>query len=303
MKILVLGGGTSPERDVSLRSAAAVTRALEEAGFEVQTADPKNGYDVLRQLAPGTIVLPILHGAEGEDGGTQKILEDAGLPFLGSTSEVSRVCFDKDIVREKLKEAEIPVAEGASVTAETYPENPISKQPHVLKAQRGGSSIGTYIVRNPSELDPAKVDEVFSLDDHAILETLIEGVEITVPVLDGMALPVIEIVAPEDGEFDYENKYNGKSQEICPADSLTSEQQIAAQKLAEQVDKLLGCRHLSRIDMFMQPDGSFIVLEANTIPGLTDQSLFPLSARVAGMPMPQLVTKFIELIKRDYNLS
>lgn len=303
MKILVLGGGNSPERDVSLRSAAAVSEALSVAGYEVITADPRDGLGALDSLASGDMVFPILHGAEGEDGVFQKIFEDKQLAFLGSVSSVSQNCFDKGIARKIMADGGVPLAQGAAdVTAETYRINPLISRPHVLKAQRGGSSIGTYLVKDPANTNQAKVDEVFNLDTFAVVEELVEGTEITVPVLDGKALPVIEIIPPENGEFDYENKYNGKSRELCPAESLNEEQQKTAQELAERVHTLFGCRHLSRVDIIVRPSGEMVVLEINTMPGMTAQSLYPLSASVGGKPMPELMKTFVTLVSRDYNL-
>ena len=302
MKILVLGGGDSPEREVSLRSAKAVADASRSAGFETLEVDPKDGLGILDNL-DDTIVFPILHGKNGEDGELQAELEKRQLPYLGSGSEAMKKTFDKWATLQHLVSNGVQTAKGALVNEETYSTNPLSEQPHVLKANHGGSSIGTIIVRekNKANLDKAK-KEVFSYDSQAVLEELIVGIEVTVPVLDKAALPALEVKPPEGGEFDYENKYNGQSQELCPPPSLTDEQHQNSKTIAEKVHQIMGCRHLSRVDMMMKPDGSFVVLEINPIPGLTDQSLYPKSAKVAGMDMPALVAKFAELVKRDYNL-
>jgi len=240
-----------------------------------------------------------LHGAEGEDGSIQKILEDKGIKYLGSSSASSKICFDKGLAKTAMAQAGIPLAEGATVTPDTYMQHPLAQKPHVLKVLRGGSSIGTYIVRDPALLDDTKVAEVFSLDNEAVIEELLPGPEITVPVLGNKALPVIEIIPPVNGEFDYENKYNGASQEICPAVSIDENKQQEAQALAEKVHRLLNCRHFSRVDIMLRQNGELVVLEANTIPGMTKQSLFPLSAKVAGMPMPELMKKFVDLITKQ----
>jgi D-alanine-D-alanine ligase len=302
MQILVLGGGNSPEREVSLRSAAAVTKALQTAGLTASQADPQDGFSCLDELEKDTIVFPILHGAEGEDGVIQAELEKRQIPYLGTDSIASAICFDKAQAREVLQRAGVPVAAGAEVTDADYSDHPFTKKPHVLKVSRGGSSIGTYIVADTSKIDQAKVAEVFSLDSKAVIEELVEGVEITVPVLDNTALPVIEIRPPENAEFDYENKYNGKTRELCPPESVDEETQKRAKELAEKVHEVLGCRHLSRIDMIVRSNKEMVVLEANTMPGMTDQSLYPKSAAIAGMPMSELVKKFVELVKHDYNL-
>lgn len=302
MKIVVLGGGNSPKRDVSLRSAAAVTVALQTAGFSTVQIDPVDGFSCLDNLGSDTVIFPVLHGKNGEDGVIQAEFEKRGLAFLGSDSIASALCFDKNKSLAVMHAVGIPIADGDAVTTVTYWSHEMAFRPHVLKVARGGSSIGTYIVREPLAIDTQKVQAVFALDDVAVIEELVEGVELTVPILDGVALPVIEIIPPENAEFDYENKYNGASRELCPPKSLTEIQQLAAQKLAEKVYKVLGSRHLSRVDIIMRHNGEFVVLENNTMPGMTDQSLYPLSAKVAGMPMSELMKKFVELVKRDYKI-
>lgn len=302
MKVLILGGGDSPEREVSLRSAKAVANAAKKAGLDVMEKDPANGVGFLDSLERGTIIFPILHGKNGEDGVIQAEIEKRNLPFLGSGSQSSKDCFDKWLTRQKLEEANIVMPEGARVTRETYGSEPLSKKPHVLKVLNGGSSIGTLIVRDPLKIYPADIDKLFQLEDSAILEELIEGTEITVPVLDKGALPVIEIVPPENAEFDYENKYNGATQEIVPAENVLEDIQRQAQRITEQIHEVMECRHLSRTDFIIDKKGKLFALEINTIPGLTDQSLYPKSAKVAGYDMPALVAKFVELVNRDYNL-
>ena len=233
MDVLILGGGNSPEREVSLRSAKAVANAAREAGFNVSEKDPAAKLGFLEHVPKSTIVLPILHGQGGEDGGLQAVLEQRGLPFLGSGSISSAESFDKWGTREALKAAHLSVPKGALVTKQTYAQHDMSKRPHVLKVRRGGSSIGTLIVRDINELKKEEMDKLFKLDNEAVLEELIVGTEVTAPILDKTALPVIEIRAPEGLEFDYENKYNGQSRELCPPPSLTKEQTQAAEKMAE----------------------------------------------------------------------
>jgi len=301
MKVVVLGGGVSPERQVSLRSAKAVADAARTAGFEVIEADPADGLDILDNLK-GVIVLPILHGKNGEDGVIQKELEARGLPFLGSDSASSIACFDKWTTRVELLAAGVPMAKAALVNEKSYYDNPLIKNHHVLKIVHGGSSIGTLIVRKDEDEDEQAVNEIFAMEGKAVLEELIDGTEVTVPVLDGKALPVIEIVPPPDGEFDYDNKYNGRTQELCPPQTVGEALQIQAKELAEKVHAVMGARHLSRVDMMIDRTGKIYVLEINTMPGMTGQSLYPKSAAVSGSDMPALVKKFVELIKRDYGL-
>lgn len=296
---MVLGGGTSPEREVSLRSAKAVAAAARQAGFLVTEADPAEGLAILDGIPKETIVLPILHGSGGEDGAIQQELEKRGFAYLGADSTSSKHCFDKWFTRQTLQKAGIPIANGDLVTINTYLENPLSKVPHVLKVVHGGSSIGTLMVRDPANVEPGRIKDLFELEDEAVIEELIKGIEITVPILDKSALLPIEIRPPENAEFDYANKYNGKTQELCPPPSLNEPQIQSAQKLAEQVHATMNCRHLSRTDMIMKPDGSFVVLEINTIPGLTDQSLYPKAASVSGIDMPNLVKLLVEMVLRD----
>lgn len=185
------------------------------------------------------------------------------------------------------------------VTAQNYKDSELAKSPHALKVLRGGSSIGTYLVFDVSKIDQQKVADVFALDNEAVIEELIVGVEITVPVLGDEVLPVIEIVPPEDGEFDYENKYNGKSQEIVPAVSISAEKQKEAQAIALRAHEACGCRHLSRTDMMVDAKGDIYTLEINTMPGMTDQSLYPKSAKVFGLPMPELMKRFVEMVSNS----
>jgi D-alanine-D-alanine ligase len=302
MKILVLGGGDSPEREVSLRSAKAVSDAARRAGFEVEEYDPANGLAYFDKVAKSTIVLPILHGINGEDGVIQAELEKRGLPFLGADAASSATCFNKWQTREELRTANLLIPEGVLVTKRSYKGDALCQRPHVLKVLRGGSSIGTLIVRDVAALKQEEVDRLFELDREAVLEELIEGTEVTIPILDKTALPVIEIRPPEGLEFDYENKYNGLTAEICPSETVSAEVQEKSQGLSEQVHEVMGCRHLSRVDIMIDQSDNLFVLEINTIPGLTDQSLYPKSAAVAGLNMSQLVKRFIELVKRDYKL-
>lgn len=300
-RLIVLGGGTSDEREVSLRSSAAVVDAIKSLGLEVEFIDPKDSKDYLN-AGKDDIVLPILHGKFGEDGTVQEQLEERSIPFLGSDSKSSQASFDKWQTRQLLEANDIPVPQGMFVVFEEYKQHKLSQGTHVIKLVDGGSSIGTYIIRNPSEHETSEIQDIFG-DNKMLVEQLIEGTEITVPILDKEALPVIEIRPPSDGEFDYENKYNGKTAEICPPESVDAELQKEAQRLAEHTHKTMGCRHLSRVDIMIDTLGNMYVLEINTIPGLTNQSLFPKSAYVAGMDMPSLVKKLIEFVARDYSLN
>ncbi len=303
VEVLVLGGGDSPEREVSLRSAGAVAEAARQAGLAVQEADPAHhNLAFLDNLAKETIVLPILHGRGGEDGVIQTELEKRGLAFLGSDSVSSKNCFDKWSTRQILEKGHIPMPKGFLVTKGDYSSHTLAARPHVLKIRHGGSSIGTLIVRDLDTIVDAEIAKIFALEKEAILEELIEGTEVNVSILGEDVLPVIEIVPPSGGEFDYENKYNGLTAEICPPKSVNEDTQRKAQKISKQVHDIMGCRHLSRTDIMLDKDSNLFVLEINTIPGMTDQSLYPKTAAAAGLPMVKLVDRFIKMVKRDYRL-
>ena len=298
MRILVLSGGDSPEREVSIRSGDAVLTALNEAGYETFRYDPIEGDDGLKtSVADADIVFPILHGVNGEDGVIQKKLEDLGKPFLGSTSEVSALTFDKELTHEKLEEDGILMPRRAVVSLNV--DHELFKTPFVLKPINGGSSVDTLIAHVSDAESLTTATQLLEKYDKMLLEELVVGQEITVPVVGNEALPVILIIPPEDGVFDYENKYNGKTSEICPVaeSQINNKLQSEAQNLALQVHKLVGARHLSRTDMILTPDGRLFVLEINTMPGMTAQSLLPNSANVAGMDMPKLVTRFIKIVQ------
>ncbi len=303
MNILVLGGGTSPEREVSLRSAKSVAEAARKAGFEVKEADPKDGLEFLDDLPKTTIVFPILHGEGGEDGTLQAELEKRRLPFLGSSQKVSELCWNKWDTLQQLKNKGLQVPEGELVVADDFADNHLTQKPYVLKIIHGGSSNGVLMARTPKKIDREEVTKIFKMESPAILEELVEGVEVTVSILDKEALPVIEIIPPDGMEFDYENKYNGKTLENCPPRTVSVELQKKAQKVGLEAHKLLGCRHFSRSDLIVTPKGEIKIFDINTIPGLTDQSLFPKSALHAELPMPDLVRKFVGMVKRDYGLE
>lgn len=293
MHILVLTGGNSREREVSLRSAASVIKALEAVSIDVSRYDPKDGLAGILNYKNIDVVLPILHGQEGEDGKIQAFLEKHGFRYLGSDSNVSNLCFYKDKFKIAVSKLGINIPHGQVVSAKEFTKATLAKKPFVIKPLNEGSSINTYIVRDPQQI-PKGITETFSIYRKMLLEELIDGVEVTVPVLGDKALPVIEIVPPLGKEFDYENKYNGSTQEFCPPIRVSDSEQKKCQNIAEKIHKHLGVRHLSRTDMILRGKEIF-VLELNTMPGMTDESLFPKAAAAAGVSMPELMQKFIDL--------
>ena len=211
MNILVLSGGSSNEREVSLRSAKSVKDALVVNGHTVHEYDPAAGLDGLRQYVGRVdVVFPVLHGRQGEDGEVQQALESLGLPFVGANAAVSRLCFDKHQFNQAIYERGFIIPLSQLVDRQQFDQSPLIRNPYVLKPIDGGSSIDTLVVTDPSQ-PRLQVDELFQKYSQLLLQELIVGTEITVAVLGNKALPVIEIIPPQGEEFDYENKYNG-----CP---------------------------------------------------------------------------------------
>lgn len=294
MNVLVLAGGTSNEREVSLRSGAAVAAAVRELGHACTEADPGSNEFKLRDAVAGIdVVFPALHGAGGEDGTLQTQLESIGVPFIGSDSTASKLCFDKWAYKKLLNDNGLPASDGKLVSAADLNDS-FFKSPYVLKPNDGGSSLDTQIARQPGEVSLNESRELLSRYHRMLLEPLVPGTEITVGIFIDSPLPVIEIVPPEGKEFDYENKYNGESQELCPPQSVDEAIQHTAQELALKIHTLTGCRHFSRTDMIVDANNNLRVLETNTIPGLTSQSLLPKMIQQAGMSMPQFVDKLLQ---------
>lgn len=294
-KILVVGGGPSLEREISLISSKAVFNTLEEAGHQVTFYDWDGTTTWLdAHVAEFDVVFPILHGRGGEDGGIQALLENHVVPFLGSSSEVSKLCFDKKRTLALLESINVKIPRGDTVTLAQYKKHPLTTTAHVLKPFKGGSSIDTYVLRSPADQPLEQIEKSFSKYESMLLEEYIDGIEITVPILNNEPLPVIEIQPPKNGVFDYANKYNGKTAEFCPPKNVSQALQREVQDLALKIHTALGCRHLSRIDMIIVEEKPY-VLEVNTIPGMTAQSLYPKSAAVYGLDFSQLVENFVTM--------
>jgi D-alanine-D-alanine ligase len=294
LSILLLAGGSSDERAVSLRSGAAVCTALQAGGYQVKVVDPADGL-AQELLESCDVVFPVLHGFGGEDGSVQQLLDDLGLCYVGSGVAASQVCFDKWAYKALLQKHELPVPGGELVTASSLRNSPLIKQPFVLKPYDGGSSVDTFIVRDVAQVDWSALETSLKQYSEMLLEALIEGAEITVGVLGDTALPVIEIIPPASGEFDYDNKYNGKTQELCPPKHISANVQKRAQDLALQIHRLCGCRDFSRTDFIVTNTDELRILETNTIPGMTEQSLLPKAAATAGFSMEQTVDQLVKL--------
>jgi len=305
MKVIVLAGGVSAERDVSLRSGECVANALRDSGHEVEVHDTNRGLNnLLSVLGVAEVVFPALHGIGGEDGTVQEFLEDHQIPFVGSGSRASSLCFDKYSFGRVLEKQSFHVPTTELVSYDSYLQSALSQKPHVLKPYDGGSSIDTFIIRGESVAPLEDIKQAFDKHHDLLLQELIIGHEITVPILDGRTLPVVEIIAPEGGEFDYENKYNGMTEEACPPRNISKTKQKEVQKIARKIHDMAGCRDLSRTDMIIAEDGLPYILETNTLPGMTDQSTLPRAAEEAGISMSKLCDMLVKkAVKRARDLQ
>ena len=342
MKIVVLAGGSSTERDVSLSSGTGIYKALKAKGHQAILVDVFLGYngdmsgdvfalvkdwaadmkgvseertDIAQILAmrpdykknffgpnvialcqQADVVFMALHGAEGENGKIQACFDLMGIRYTGTNHISSAIAMDKAISKELFRQNGIPTPEGihlkkGEVDPMTVPF------PLVVKCCNGGSSVGTYIVEKAEDYETAKA-ESFRYDNEIIIEQYIKGREFSVGVIDGKALPIIEI-APVSGFYDYKNKYQaGSTVETCPA-VLEADLTAQMQRYAEAVFKVLRLKNYARMDFMLAQDGSMYCLEANTLPGMTPTSLLPQEAQAIGVSYGDLCEWLIKISLRD----
>lgn len=303
MRVALLCGGRSSERDVSLKGAEEVKNALDPLRYEVTVYDPAVDLARLVKDASGLdVVFILLHGRFGEDGTVQGLLDLLGLPYQGSGVLGSALAMDKHLSKVIYRQAGIQTPPWMLLEKSERPCGvDIIKHlglPLMIKPAAQGSSVGMGKVVNIEDLEPA-LDEAFKWDKKVIAEAFIQGREITGAVLgldEPQALPIVEICPGEGhGFFDYHAKYQkGASREICPAD-LPDDVTKEAQRLAVMAHKALDLTAYSRTDMIVTPDNGIFVLETNTIPGMTPTSLFPQAARAAGISFSELLDRLIEM--------
>jgi len=291
LNITVMLGGFSAEREVSLKTGAAAAKALRSLGHTVHELDPKDESWTL----PGKtdVVFLALHGTYGEDGQVQQKLEQLGVPYTGCGVEASRLSFDKVITKERCVAAGVPTAKFMVFDAPgaTWPMG--WQPPVVLKPVRQGSSVGLQFVDRVADFSAA-LDEALRYDSQVLMEERIVGRETTVAILDGRALPVVE-VRPKQGAYDYTNKYTaGKTDYLCPA-PFDPPVTAAIQKAALGAFKAVGGRDYARVDVMVRANGEAIVLEVNTLPGMTETSLLPKAAAAAGIGYSELCQRMIDL--------
>src|SRR6266481_3684493 len=296
LHITVLLGGPSAEREVSLHSGAEVAKALRWLGHSVDEVDPQ---DPNWKLPKGTqVVFLALHGTYGEDGTVQLRLEELGVAYTGCDPQASRVGFDKFLTKQRCIAAGVPTARFLLIDSASANWPMSWNPPVVLKPARQGSSVGLQFVEKVSDWSKA-LAESMRYDTQVLMEEKISGRECTVGILGEQALPVVE-VRPKTGVYDYQNKYlTGTTEYFCPAefDAMTTKR---IQEAGLGAFKAIGGRDYSRVDVMVRPDGEPVVLEVNTLPGMTESSLLPKAAAAAGISYAELCQRMIDLaIKRS----
>lgn len=298
MRAVILAGGLSFERDVSLRSGRRVCDALRSAGAEAEVRDADAMLlPYLADTAPDAVFVA-LHGAPGEDGAIRGVLELAGVPYAGAVPAACRVAWDKPIAKDLLRSAGVATPESVALPHSTFRElgaHAVLARlldrlplPLVVKPASGGSALGASIVREAAAL-PAAMVHCFSYGETALVERLVEGVELAVSVVevDGAptALPAVEIVPKEGPLFDYNARYTAGATDYFAPARLEEDVLTAASRVALTAHRVLGLRDLSRTDLIVDAAGTPWFLEVNVSPGMTETSLLPMSAAAAGVDL------------------
>ena len=293
-KIAVLMGGPGSEREVSLATGRGVAKALRSLGAEVVEVDVR---DENFQL-PGDVDLAFItiHGTFGEDGEIQKILERRGIAYTGEGVSSSQIAFDKIRTKEKFREHGVATPTWEVIHAGQRPTIPL---PIVVKTPRQGSTVGVVIVKSENDLESA-IAEAAKYDRELLIEKFVSGRELTIGILGDQALPIIEII-PKGGFYDFNNKYpflnpqaGGGAEHVCPA-NIAAEKTNEIQKLALRAFRAAGLQVYGRVDVILPDNGPGTVLEINTIPGMTEASLLPEAAAVAGISYTDLCARIIAL--------
>ena len=303
---LVLAGGLSHERDVSLRSGRRVAEALRGIGLDVQERDADSVLLTQLDQDPPPAVFPLLHGSAGEDGAIREVLELIGVPYVGSRPAACRAAFDKRIAKRLVRGAGVRTPESLALPHDTFRElgaevllRKIVDRlglPLVVKPARGGSALGCTVVRAAEELPSAMVG-CFAYDESALVERYVDGVEVAVGVLDTgsgpFALPAVEI-SPDSGVYDYASRYNPGATEFFVPARLSAEASEACARAALAAHRALGLEDLSRTDLIVGADGTPWFLEVNVAPGMTPTSLVPLALESAGLDLGVLCRDLLQ---------
>jgi D-alanine-D-alanine ligase len=305
--VLVLAGGLSHERDVSLRSGRRVSQALRSRGLEVIEADVDS--TLVPRLAElgRPVVFPVLHGETGEDGALREVLALLGAPFVGSVGSACRVAFDKSIASTVIADTGLATPGQVALPHEIFRElgaaalvAALGDQigfPMMVKPSRGGSALGCSKVSRPEEL-PAAMVGAYAYGPVAVVEEFVAGTEVTVAVVDRgegpAALPAVEI-RPDSGVYDYTARYTaGATRFLCPAEVPPSVARACAD-LALRVHDVLGLRDLSRTDLIISADGEPVFLEVNVAPGMTETSAVPLAIEAAGWSLGKMCADLVRV--------
>jgi D-alanine-D-alanine ligase len=296
-RVVVLAGGLSHERDVSLRSGRRVSEALRGVGLEVEERDvDATLVPALRADRPAC-VFPLLHGETGEDGALREVLELLELPYVGSAPDACRIAFDKPVAKTVVSRAGLSTPQAVTLPHETFREVGAAAMmqalvarlglPLVTKPVRGGSALGCSVVRDPADLPGAMVG-CFAYGPVALVERFVAGTEVTVPVVDTgagpRALPAVEI-RPDSGVYDYSARYTAGSTEFVVPAKLPDEVARACAEVAVTAHTTLGLRDFSRSDLIIDDEGRVWFLEVNVAPGMTETSLVPLSIEADGLDL------------------
>jgi D-alanine-D-alanine ligase len=303
VKVGVLKGGRSLERQVSLRSGARVEDALVSLGHEVIAIDV--GADLVARLkreAPD-VAFVALHGPGGEDGTVQELLEILAIPYTGPGVAACMRCMDKVVAKQEMRAAGIPTPDWVAFNATAFRELGAADALEAIEARLGfplvvkpaaqGSALGVRFAAERDQVPEALV-AAFSYDDRVLLERHVAGRELAISLLDGEPLPVVEALPTEEDRFNYEARYEiGRTRYICPAALAPSETE-ASQEAARRTYEALGCAGFARVDLILADSGPE-VLEVNAVPGLTDTSLLPMAAEAAGISFEDFCARVVEL--------
>ncbi|HUW78190.1 MAG TPA: D-alanine--D-alanine ligase [Candidatus Nanopelagicaceae bacterium] len=314
-KVVVLAGGLSHERDVSLRSGRRVALALRDIGVEVIEIDPDSSLlNTLQDLAkePGVVLFPTLHGAAGEDGSVRDILELVDLPYVGSRPSACRRAFNKPVAKGIVSSATTLTPRGVVLPHSTFRElgaiallDAISKKfgmPLMVKPTKGGSSLGATFVKEVGELPEAMIS-CFAYGNDALIEEGIMGTEIAISIIDDgtgpRALPAVEIV-PDSGTYSYDSRYTAGVTEFFVPARISDEITRRATEVALDAHNRLGLRDISRSDLIIDDKGGVWFLEVNMAPGMTETSLFPQAVEAAGLDIGELyLSLVVNALKRS----
>jgi D-alanine-D-alanine ligase len=311
-RIVVLKGGRSLERQVSLRSGARVEDALERLGHEVVAIDV--GADLIERLdeARPDAAFVAMHGRDGEDGTVQELLEIVGIPYTGSGVLACGRATDKVLAKHLMIEAGIPTPEFFAFSETAFRELGAAEAlpaieerlrfPIVVKPSSQGSALGIKFARTAADV-PAALVAAFSYDSKVLLERHVAGRDLAVSILDDQPLPIVEAVPRDEEFYDFEARYEiGRTDFVCPAE-LSEGLSRQAQELALRTYGLLGCSGFARVDLMLGEADELAVLEANPIPGLTETSLLPQAAEAAGISFDELIGRILEPALRRQSAS